>query len=45
MTKMDEWVTNNKCINNEKSYDAFIKQFNDPFDGKASERIINLLSA
>ena len=37
---LEYWISNNLCVNNPTNYDKFVKYFNFPFDGKASERVI-----
>ncbi|MES2376887.1 MAG: polysialyltransferase family glycosyltransferase [Bacteroidota bacterium] len=37
------WIENN-CTYKEPEYSSFIKNYNYPFDGKATERIINLIA-
>lgn len=41
--KLQYWITHNLAENNIEKYDQFIKAFNYPFDGKATERIIRTL--
>ncbi|AKQ44796.1 hypothetical protein TH63_02795 [Rufibacter radiotolerans] len=40
LTNFDYWVNNNLSYLNEGAYNAFLDRFNTPFDGKASERIL-----
>ncbi|RYZ23475.1 MAG: hypothetical protein EOO16_04840 [Chitinophagaceae bacterium] len=42
-TKYDYWVTNNLAIQNKEAYQQFLERFNNPFDGKATERVIRAL--
>jgi hypothetical protein len=42
--KYDSWLLNNLSDINKKKYDLFLKEFNDPFDGKATERICDILN-
>ena len=37
------WLANNLAIKNEEKYSQFLKKYNFPFDGKATERIIGVL--
>jgi hypothetical protein len=37
----DYWTEHNLAELNEKDYEIFISLFNNPFDGKAAERVIN----
>lgn len=43
--KFHEWTGNNLSKTNKAAYDKFIFDFNHPFDGKASERIIDFINA
>ncbi|HXB41281.1 MAG TPA: polysialyltransferase family glycosyltransferase [Bacteroidia bacterium] len=43
-TKFDSWVSVNLCLNHETEYQKFILDFNYPFDGKATERIIKTIA-
>jgi hypothetical protein len=43
-THLDYWIKNNLCIKNEAAYYNFIAEYNYPFDGKASERIVNIIT-
>jgi hypothetical protein len=43
LVKYDDWVTNNLAAENEMAYNAFLQQFNYPFDGRATERVINAI--
>lgn len=40
-TKFNFWISNNLAELKKREFESFIKQFNYPFDGKATERIIN----
>ncbi|TCJ14185.1 hypothetical protein EPD60_09260 [Flaviaesturariibacter flavus] len=42
-TKYEYWVTNNLAIQNKEAYQDFLMRFNYPFDGKATERVIQAL--
>ena len=42
-TKYSYWVQHNLAVENEANYQAFLKKYNYPFDGKASQRIIQAL--
>jgi hypothetical protein len=42
-TKYEYWLSHNLTIENEANYVAFLKKYNYPFDGKASQRIIQAL--
>ena len=37
------WLQNNICKKNQKAYSYFIENYNFPFDGHATERILNLI--
>ena len=39
-TKFQFWVNNNLTIINNNEYAAYLKRFNYPFDGMATERVI-----
>jgi hypothetical protein len=41
--KYSEWINNNLCVQNPLKYNSFIKSFNYPFDGKATERLISFI--
>jgi hypothetical protein len=41
--KFDYFVSNNLSLTNEASYQEFLKEFNHPFDGKATERVIEAI--
>jgi hypothetical protein len=41
--KLDSWISNNLAINNADKSSKFIREFNFPFDGKATERVIDTL--
>jgi hypothetical protein len=40
-SSFDYWILNNLAELNENDYKSFINKFNYPFDGKATERVIN----
>ncbi|MBS1630821.1 MAG: CDP-glycerol glycerophosphotransferase family protein [Bacteroidetes bacterium] len=40
--KYDYWVANNLC-NESENYQAFLKRYNYPFDGKATQRVIDAI--
>ncbi|MBN8703049.1 MAG: hypothetical protein J0M08_08285 [Bacteroidetes bacterium] len=43
-TKFEFWIRNNLAEKNENEYANFIEQNNFPFDGKATQRIINCIN-
>jgi hypothetical protein len=43
-TKYSQWEINNKAKKDPEAYKDFIKKYNFPFDGKAAERIIKIIS-
>ncbi|HEX7905928.1 MAG TPA: polysialyltransferase family glycosyltransferase [Chitinophagaceae bacterium] len=43
ITQYEYWLAHNLAIDNEEKYLRFLEKYNYPFDGKAAERIINLL--
>lgn len=42
--KYDSWIKNNLSIQNSDKYEEFLKRFNWPFDGKATERVFNAIN-
>lgn len=42
-TKYSFWVSKNLCIENAENYHEFIQRFNDPFDGKATSRVLQAI--
>ncbi len=44
MNKFDQWIADNKTISNANALDAFLKEYNYPFDGKATERVIKTIT-
>lgn len=42
--KYEYWVANNLAIDNEELYQNYLKEFNYPFDGKATERVIRAIT-
>jgi hypothetical protein len=42
--KYDYWVSNNLTEENEIEYQNFLKEFNYPFDGRATERVIKAIT-
>jgi len=42
-TKYQYWLNHNLAVENELNYQAFLKKYNYPFDGKARQRIIQVL--
>lgn len=44
-SKYQEWVRHNLAQENENTYQEFLKKFNYPFDGKATERVIQVITA
>lgn len=43
--KSEEWFSNNPCINNIEKYEAYMREFNFPFDGKAADRVIQAIQS
>ena len=43
-SEYESWMSENLSVLDKDKYLAFLKQFNYPFDGKASERILNDIS-
>lgn len=41
--KYKTWVANNLSLKNDEAYQDFIAEYNYPFDGKATERLINAI--
>ncbi len=41
--KYDCWVSNNLAIKNEVAFNQFLEEYNYPFDGKATERVIKAI--
>jgi len=41
--KFAEWVNNNLVEKNEAAYEEFLGKCNNPFDGKATDRVINAI--
>jgi hypothetical protein len=41
--KYDYWVSNNLAIKNEVAFNQFLEEYNYPFDGKATERVIKAI--
>jgi hypothetical protein len=41
--KYDFWVSHNLSKDNNEKYENFLRVFNFPFDGKASERVLNAI--
>jgi CDP-glycerol glycerophosphotransferase (TagB/SpsB family) len=42
--KYDHWVNHNLLDENEASYKVFLKRFNQPFDGKATQRVLQAIT-
>ena len=42
-TKHEEWTSNNLAIKSSSKYDLFLKKYNYPFDGNATQRIYDLI--
>ncbi|MGI8892280.1 MAG: polysialyltransferase family glycosyltransferase [Bacteroidia bacterium] len=43
-TKYDYWVSHNLTEENEEHYQNFLKEFNYPFDGRATDRVIKAIT-
>jgi hypothetical protein len=43
-SKFEYWTNNNQAVINENKHEAFLKEFNYPFDGKATERVIKTIT-
>jgi CDP-glycerol glycerophosphotransferase (TagB/SpsB family) len=43
-SKYDGWLAHNLAMENEHAYGEFVQQFNYPFDGKATERVIQAIN-
>jgi hypothetical protein len=41
--QFDEWVAHNPCKDNSEKYQAYMQEFNFPFDGKATDRILQAI--
>jgi hypothetical protein len=37
------WISDNKCTSGQSAYDSFLKQCNYPFDGKATQRVLDAI--
>ncbi len=42
--KFEYWINNNQAEINENRHEAFLREFNYPFDGKATERVIKTIT-
>lgn len=42
-TKFEDWVNNNRAEKNEAAYDEFLHKCNNPFDGRATKRVIEAI--
>lgn len=43
LTKYEEWKVNNLTLDNSEVFNKFLKEYNYPFDGMATERMINFI--
>lgn len=43
-SQFETWLKTNKALTSGKAYDMFIDEFNFPFDGKATQRIIDAIN-
>ena len=39
-TKLDDWRATNLCLREQQRHEEFVRDFNYPFDGKATERVL-----
>jgi len=43
LEKYPDWINHNLTFENEEIFECYLKRFNYPFDGKATERVINAI--
>ena len=41
--RYDDWISVNRSQQNEDSFDKFIKEYNYPFDGMATQRVVRVI--
>jgi hypothetical protein len=41
----ETWISNNLTIRNESKYQEFLRRFNYPFDGQATQRVLNVIES